>query len=358
LTDPRPAPYPADTRAKGWRFELDYEQIEQSDTWGLATGIPLAQHALLMMWLVAWRQVPCGSLPADEDLIRAHCRIPPAMWPKMKAVLLRGWWPADDGRLYHDTLTKRALEMIQKRGGDASRKKLWDEKFYAIRDRDGGACVYCGATKYLSLDHLIASSRGGSGDASNLKGARTPDEAGLSFINKEAERLWLSIKETPKTAAVTRYQHDTNTDENTYHRPPKEVSKPSASHPSASADGAKTPTIPCPYRDIVSAYHEALPALPRIRIFDGKGWDARCKAMRELWGWVLSSRREDGTRRASNGDEAMGWVRSFFALASENDFVMGRTPRSGEHANWRADLDYLLTPRGIRRVVEKTQEAA
>lgn len=32
----RTAPYPSDTRPKGWRFELDYERIEASDTWALA----------------------------------------------------------------------------------------------------------------------------------------------------------------------------------------------------------------------------------------------------------------------------------------------------------------------------------
>ena len=36
------APYPAITRAKGWRFELDYEQVDQSDTWALAAEVPMA----------------------------------------------------------------------------------------------------------------------------------------------------------------------------------------------------------------------------------------------------------------------------------------------------------------------------
>lgn len=118
----RPAPYPADTRAKGWRFELDYEQMEQSETWPLAAEIPMAQHALLFMWLTAWsKQVPCGSFPDDEEVIRAACRIPASTWPKLRGVLLRGWWKADDGRLYHPTLTKRVLEMRAKRRSDADR---------------------------------------------------------------------------------------------------------------------------------------------------------------------------------------------------------------------------------------------
>ena len=124
MTALRPAPYPPDTRAKGWRFELDYERIDQSDTWALAEEVPMAQHALVFMWLVAWRQVPCGSLPADEVLIRTKCRIPAKLWGGMAEVLLRGWWKADDGRLYHDVLVQRVMEMMERRRKESDRKAL------------------------------------------------------------------------------------------------------------------------------------------------------------------------------------------------------------------------------------------
>lgn len=117
-----PPPYPADTRAKGWRFELDYERIEQSDTWPLAAEIPMAQHALLMLWLVAWTQVPCGSLPNDEAVIRAKCRVPATTWAKCRGVLMRGWMQASDGRLYHATITARVLEMLDYRRKEAERR--------------------------------------------------------------------------------------------------------------------------------------------------------------------------------------------------------------------------------------------
>ena len=55
-----------------------------------------------------------------------------------------------------------------------------------IYERDGFACVYCGADGDLTLDHIIPRSRGGSDDDDNLatacrrcncrKGARTPLE--------------------------------------------------------------------------------------------------------------------------------------------------------------------------------------
>jgi hypothetical protein len=122
MSDLLPPPYPADTRAKGWRFELDYEQIDQSDTWPIAAEIPMAQHALLMMWFVAWVQVPCGSFPNDEAVVRAKCRIPASTWAKCRDVLMRGWWAASDGRLYHETLTKRVFEMMARRRSDSDRQ--------------------------------------------------------------------------------------------------------------------------------------------------------------------------------------------------------------------------------------------
>lgn len=198
-----PAPYPSDTRAKGWRFEIDHERIRQSDTWALAPSD--MRPWFLMLWMVAWEQTPCGSLPNDDALIAARIGMTPKAFAKNKELLMRGWDLADDGRLYHHVITERVLEMVERRTKDAGRKSLYDKKFQLIKERDGGACVYCGATKYLSLDHLIAVSRGGSGDERNLvcacrscnsrKGARTPDEADMSFVNPSAERLWLAIRD-------------------------------------------------------------------------------------------------------------------------------------------------------------------
>ena len=134
----RPIPYPADTRAKGWRFEVDYEKVEQSDTWDLATEVPMAQPALLMMWLMAWTQVPCGSLPNDENLIRVKCRIPPKYWPTLKPILMRNWWLAEDGRLYHDTLVLRVREMLEYRRKESERRNRNRGKLAAVPDLSRG----------------------------------------------------------------------------------------------------------------------------------------------------------------------------------------------------------------------------
>lgn len=113
-----PFPYPWDTRAKGWRFELDYERIRRSDTWTLA---PLdVRPWLLMLWMVAWEQEPCGTLPPEDALIAARIGMRPKLFAKHRGILLRGWREID-GRLFHPVLTERVTEMLNQREKRAKR---------------------------------------------------------------------------------------------------------------------------------------------------------------------------------------------------------------------------------------------
>jgi uncharacterized protein YdaU (DUF1376 family) len=130
--------------------------------------------------------------------------------------------------------------------------------------------------------------------------------------------------------------------------------EPTLQTDSGAAGKPGTPTIPCPYQAIVDRYHARLPDLPRVKLMPA----SRQRAMRKVWGWVLSSTKSDGARRATTAEEALAWLDGYFLRASQNDFLMGRTPRPAEHANWRCDLDFLLTDKGMRQVIEKTVEAA
>lgn len=112
-------PYPVDTLAKGWRFELDHERIDRSGTWTLAPAE--LKPWLLMLWMVAWRQEPCGSLDDDDAMTAARIGMAPRSFQKHRAILMRGWWRAADGRLYHETITIRVREMLKKREQDAKR---------------------------------------------------------------------------------------------------------------------------------------------------------------------------------------------------------------------------------------------
>lgn len=119
--------------------------------------------------------------------------------------------------------------------------------------------------------------------------------------------------------------------------------KPSASSP------AKLPT--CQTAEVIALYHEILPDLPKVRLHT-KG---RVRAIAKVWAWVLTSTKSDHvTRRAQTPEQALAWFREYFERARSNDFLMGKTPRTGDHANWQCDLDFLLTDKGMKHVIEKT----
>ncbi len=118
-----PPPYAADTRAKGWRFELDMERFEGSDTWLRAKTAP-TRALLMFLWAKAWTQKPVGTLPADDELIALMLDMDLEEFGRAKAILLRGWWLAEDGRLYHDVLVERVIEMMGRRRSDSDRQAL------------------------------------------------------------------------------------------------------------------------------------------------------------------------------------------------------------------------------------------
>lgn len=283
-------PYPPNTRAKGWRFELDYERIEASSTWALAPAE--LRPWLLMLWLTAWRQRPCGSLESDESVIAARIGMPAAMWAANREVLLRGWAPATDGRLYHPTITELVLEMLSRRRSESDRK-------------------------------------------ARQRAVVTPESANV-----------------PRDTNVTPKESDT--DHRPIEEISDGAKAPSSSTSSTRRRRNPLTEIPPPYEQIVAVYREVLPELPGLDL-DGKTWERRKKAIREFWNWVLTSVRSDGVRRAANAEEAMAWIRQYFERARSSDWVMGREARGNGHSNWEANLDYLLSEKGKVRVIERTR---
>lgn len=129
MTTERPEPpYPAKTKAGGWKFELDPDAINQSDTWALAGGRPAARAWLVLLWYTAWQQIPCGSLPNDDELIAAHIGMPLEEFAVLRPVLLRNWWLASDGRLYLDTIASQVLAMLGRKKSERERKAAWRDR--------------------------------------------------------------------------------------------------------------------------------------------------------------------------------------------------------------------------------------
>jgi hypothetical protein len=110
----------------------------------------------------------------------------------------------------------------------------------------------------------------------------------------------------------------------------------------------------CPVEQVVEVYHDVLPELPRVRLMT----DKRRRCIGQTWRWVLTSKKPDGTPRADTADGAILWMRSFFEQARKNDFLMGRGKRGDGHEGWVCDLDFLLSEKGMKHVIEKTGDRA
>lgn len=107
-------------------------------------------------------------------------------------------------------------------------------------------------------------------------------------------------------------------------------------------------------QSVIDLYHSALPELPAVRLIPAK----RKAAIAKFIDFVLTSKKTDNTPRATNEAEALEWIDAYFHRVRDNNFLMGKIGRVGEHSGWQCDLDYLLTDKGMTQVIEKTREAA
>jgi hypothetical protein len=198
----KPAPYAADVQAKGWRFELDHERIRRSDTWALAPAE--IKPWLLMLWMTAWEQAPCGSLPAADELVAARIGMPMKTFAKHRACLMRGWWQAEDGRLYHDTLVERVVEMIGAKDKERSRKAAYRARMDAERmaASQGSPDLSHGTDKGQTRDsHGSDPGRDdtgtGTGTSSSLRSEDLSSGSAESKYPAEFEEAWQAYPDRP-----------------------------------------------------------------------------------------------------------------------------------------------------------------
>lgn len=228
--------------------------------------------------------------------------------------------------------------------------RVW--RWFDQHTTDGNAG---GVTKAL-LDRIACVS--GFADAMQSVGWLEVSDHGISLPNHEKHcgKTAKDRAQTAKRVANHKQKRTANADSVTNSVSdalPREDKREEVNTPLPPKGGDGVPVVPCPYAEIVKAYAEELPTLPGVRVMDAK----RQRAMRQRWAWVLSSTKGDGSRRATNAAEALAWFRDYFARVRSNAWLMGEAPSKG-HENWTADLDYLMTDRGLKAVIERTKAAA
>ena len=118
LADP---PYPSNTKAGSFNFELDWARVKQSRTWRLCP-VDL-RNSLLRIWAESWNEVPCGSWEDDPELISIACDIPVNALKAHWETLMAGWRKHSDGRLYHKVIAGKVVEIQAVRGKWKDKRK-------------------------------------------------------------------------------------------------------------------------------------------------------------------------------------------------------------------------------------------
>lgn len=115
---------------------LDVLRLRDSDLALRSTGDEF--KAAVLLWCASWHQVPSGSLPNDDKVLRRLCGISDRAWIRCRDAVLEKWTLCSDGRLYHQTVAEKAVEAWEQRTRyrakrDADRQRLQD-----WRDSRGG----------------------------------------------------------------------------------------------------------------------------------------------------------------------------------------------------------------------------
>lgn len=91
----------------------------------------------------------------------------------------------------------------------------------------------------------------------------------------------------------------------------------------------------CPHQAIVDLYHEILPELPRVALFN----KTRQQHLQARW-------------RESDVHRDLEFWRDYFAAVKSSKFLMGNVPARNGNRPFRASFDWLICPTNFVKVVE------
>ena len=118
---------------------LEVVRLRDSDLMAIVSDAGF--RAAVMLWCVAWHQLPAASLPDDDRLL---CRLAGfgkdmGAWLDVKEDALHNFVKCDDGRLYHTTIAEKALEAWEAKQRQRERTEAArNAKLLKAREADSG----------------------------------------------------------------------------------------------------------------------------------------------------------------------------------------------------------------------------
>lgn len=323
MTD-RPIPLtPADCDLRDFPFmPLDVVRLRDSDLTSLETAE--AFRAAVMLWCASWHQLPAASLPNDNRVLAnlaGYGRVVKE-FEKEREGALRGWVLCSDGRLYHPVVAEKAVEAWR-----GKLERVWRTECARIKKHNQRNNLELPLPEF---DEWMAAGR--------------PQGQSLS-VPEDKKDTSQGLKPTSPRSVPGETASKGQGEGKGKGQGQGQVKRKGAKAP-LSADA-----LPTWLQGLIDLWHEVLPELPGVVVMN----DDRKRAASDFRAWVLTSTKGDGSRRATNDEEMLRWAREFFTRARANDFIMGRGHRAPEHQNWRCSFEYLLSAKGMQKVIEQTQ---
>jgi hypothetical protein len=205
-----------------------------------------------------------------------------------------------------------------------------------ILNRDGRKCVICGSTKNLHVDHIIPRSKGGDSRDSNLQ----------TLCRKCNLEKGASINRASSVQAPCTNLDETLIPDSGYRIPDSlipEVNTLTGICPQEADDPDDPPeekpkTPPCPHQEIIALYHEILPELREVKV-----WNATRKKL-------LAARWKENKARQN-----LDWWERYFNYVKKCPFLMGQVANR-DGPPFEADLEWLVRPQNFAKVIEGKYE--
>jgi uncharacterized protein YdaU (DUF1376 family) len=158
------------------------------------------------------------------------------------------------------------------------------------------------------------------------------------------------IPENPNASASVPTESETvSTDETSRNPSHKPLANSQGIEVPDGTSAAESSALPnCPHLELIDLFGRLLPELPQPKpeLWDGK--DA--ENMRARWRWVLTAKRRNGERYATNRAEALDWFGRFFGYVAKSDFLTGRS------SDFTCSLQWLMKATNFGKVVQGNYE--
>ncbi len=102
----------------------------------------------------------------------------------------------------------------------------------------------------------------------------------------------------------------------------------------------------CNHKAVIVLYHEALPTLNAVEIWN----DVRQGLLRSRWREVAEKLKADGNDFSEAA--VLEWWRSFFVYIGKSKFLTGRVEGSRDKP-FKADLEWIIRPTNFAKIIEK-----